>query len=47
MNVRSLLTSIIEGIGSLLVIVGIWQFSPSLGLIVCGLILVGIGVRNA
>jgi hypothetical protein len=47
MNVRSLITTLLEGAGILLVVIGLWQFSASLAIIIAGLTMIGIGVRNA
>lgn len=44
---RQLTTTILEATGSVLVVAGVWRFSPALGMVICGLLLIGIGVRNA
>lgn len=44
---RNIVTTLCEIGGMALVLVGLWQFSSALALVVAGSLLIGIGVRNA
>lgn len=44
---RDILTTLCEIAGMTLVLVGLWQFSSALALVVAGSLLIGIGIRNA
>lgn len=44
---RALVTTAIEVAGAVLVVAGVWRVSAAAGMIVTGLLLVSVGVRNA